>query len=194
MYRVYDHRIKQAIARSGNPDFFPALAIPRSSAMTWIRRGVREVVTVAELDADHITLLQKIASLEWALQAQIAKGELVVFTFRIFGLQIQYHRLPDAHTKATVLARIKKAAALLPLSECLDAISLSAARYHNWIKREVKCLLPDQWCSLGKAVREPRIFVNHCLNGHDQKHRLFSLDHCREQVFSMPRAALMSSR
>jgi transposase InsO family protein len=143
-YRIYDHRIKQAIAKARNPDLFPSLNIPRSSAMTWIREGVRDVVTNADLDIDRFELLQKVAALEAAARAQTAKGELVKFTFRVFGLQIQYQRLPNADTKRFVLDQIKKAAELLPLTECLEAIGLSTARYYNWMKRQVRCLLPAQ--------------------------------------------------
>ena len=32
----------------------------------------------------------------------------------------------------------------IPLQKCLSTIGLSAARYHAWLKREVKCLLQDQ--------------------------------------------------
>ena len=127
-YRVYDHRIKQAIARTKNPNLFPELNIPRSSAMTWIRDGVRDVVTNAELDMDRVDLLQKNASLERALLAQTAKGELVAFTFRVFGLQIQYHRLPDAKTKTIVLDQIQKAAGEKTLSSspgAADGLALS---------------------------------------------------------------------
>ena len=38
-YRVYDHRLKQAVFRSRNPNLFPELAIPRSTALGWIKRG-----------------------------------------------------------------------------------------------------------------------------------------------------------
>ncbi len=88
-YRVYDHRVKQAIAATRNPYLFPQLSIPRSTALTRIRKGVRDVVTMADLDADRNTLLEKISNLERTLQAQIARNDLVVFTFRVFGLQIQ---------------------------------------------------------------------------------------------------------
>ncbi len=142
-YRVYDHRVKQAIASTRNPCLFPQLSIPRSTAMTWIRSGVRDVVTAADIDADRDTLLEKIANLEHSLQAQIAKNDLVVFTFRVFGLQIQYRRLPQESTKTTILDRIKKATAFLPLADCLEAIGLSAARFHSWTKRQVRCLLTD---------------------------------------------------
>jgi putative transposase len=44
--RVYDHRIREQIVRTGNPDLFPELEIPRKTALSWIRRGMREVVTL----------------------------------------------------------------------------------------------------------------------------------------------------
>jgi hypothetical protein len=42
--RAYDHRIKARIVRTGNPDLFPELEIPRRTALSWIRRGVGDVV------------------------------------------------------------------------------------------------------------------------------------------------------
>ena len=144
VYRVYDFKIKSLIAKTKNPRLFPDLDIPRSTAMTWIRKGVRDVVTLESLDADKLQLIQQVSRLERELAAARTKNELVVFTFRIFGLQIQYQRLPSAEAKTSVIERIRAASAFLPLMECLDAIGLSAARYHSWIKRQVRCLLTDQ--------------------------------------------------
>ena len=44
--RTYDHRIKAQIVFTGNPDLFPELEIPRSTVLSWIRRGVWEVVSL----------------------------------------------------------------------------------------------------------------------------------------------------
>ena len=62
--RTYDHRIKEQIIRTGNPDLFPELQIPRSTALSWIRRGVGEVIS---LDDPH--------ELEAALRSRIVKLE-----------------------------------------------------------------------------------------------------------------------
>jgi hypothetical protein len=43
--RTYDIRLRNAIARTGDPDFFPDLKIPRSTALKGVREGVKEVVT-----------------------------------------------------------------------------------------------------------------------------------------------------
>lgn len=143
-YNIYDHRIKQMIVNTGNPDLFVHLSIPRSTALTWIRKGVRQVITFDELDEGKESLIKENAELKHQLEKQIVRNHLVIFIFRIFGLQIQYKRLPQEEFKETLLEKIKLASQLLPLKECLDAIGLTAARYHNWIKRQVKCLLDDQ--------------------------------------------------
>ena len=46
--RVYDHRIREQVVRTGHPELFPELEIPRKTALSWIRRGMREVVTLDE--------------------------------------------------------------------------------------------------------------------------------------------------
>jgi hypothetical protein len=56
-YRSYDPRLKQAIAHSRDPNLFPELAIPRSTALGWIRRGLPDVVTAADLDLNTQALL-----------------------------------------------------------------------------------------------------------------------------------------
>ena len=50
--RTYDHRIRDAIVKSGNPNLFPQLKIPRSTIRAWIRRGERQVITL-EPPCDH---------------------------------------------------------------------------------------------------------------------------------------------
>ena len=49
-YRAYDHRVKEMISESGDPSLFPSLNIPRSTAMSWINKGVAPVVTLPSLN------------------------------------------------------------------------------------------------------------------------------------------------
>ena len=48
--KQYDHRIRQAIVKTGDPDLFPKLAIPDSTRRTWLTRGAAEVVTLDDRD------------------------------------------------------------------------------------------------------------------------------------------------
>ena len=67
--------------RSGNPNLFPELEIPRSTALGWIRRGVPEVVTVEELDRDFETLLLENRKLGRERDEAVATQRLQSFTF-----------------------------------------------------------------------------------------------------------------
>ena len=46
--RSYDHRVKAQVIATGNPDLFPELQIPRPTALSWLRRGMPDVVAIAE--------------------------------------------------------------------------------------------------------------------------------------------------
>lgn len=59
--RAYDHRIKEQIIRAGNPDLLPAFGTPRSTAMSWIRRGPREVVSLDPHDDGKPALRKRVA-------------------------------------------------------------------------------------------------------------------------------------
>ncbi len=50
-YRRYDHRIKNMIAETGDPNLFPDLAIPLSTAREWIKKGPQKVVSISSFDS-----------------------------------------------------------------------------------------------------------------------------------------------
>ena len=142
-YRAYDHRLKQAVVLSGNPNLFPELQIPRSTALGWIRRGVPVVVTADELDLDAAALLVQNQALKRERDQAVAVRDLAGFTFKLFGLQIQYRRLPRADDKSVLLAAIAKTVQVTGLRAALHAIGLSAARFAAWTRRERGCELED---------------------------------------------------
>lgn len=43
-----------------------------------------------------------------------------------------------------MLRAIASARSHLSLKDCLESIGLTAARYHSWVKRQIKCVLHDQ--------------------------------------------------
>ncbi len=143
-YRVYDHRLKRAISLTGDPNLFPELLIPRSTALGWIRRGVPNVVTTEEFNQDFESLLIENQNLRNELARTKATQRLQSFTFKLFGLQIQYQRLPEADSKAMLLRAIKAASRTIGLAIALRAIGLSAARFHGWLRRQRRCELEDQ--------------------------------------------------
>ena len=143
-HRSYDYRLKKLIANNGDPNLFPDLCIPRSTALGWIKHGVPDVVTLPELDRDVGELVAEIAVLKAEVNTMRAKETLVITTFRIFGLQIQFRRLPSTGAKQTLIDAVNAAAKIVPLTVCLEAIGLSAARFRAWCRRKALCLLQAQ--------------------------------------------------
>lgn len=142
-YRVYDHRLKELIVQSGDPNLIPELNIPLSTAKEWIKNGIKEVITLPELNLSNTELLNQNMSLKNKLASTKAEQILLSTTIKIFRFQIQFTRLPSATSKPSILRAIKNALTNIPIKLCLETIGLSSARYHSWVKRDKKCQLED---------------------------------------------------
>ena len=101
-------------------------------------------MTHYSFEKSHDSLIEEIAALKRELAAEKAKNNLVKTSLNIVGFQMQYVRVAAAELKESLIGAIKIATTCLPLKECLETIKLSSARYFSWIKRQVKCALPDQ--------------------------------------------------
>jgi hypothetical protein len=96
--RVYDHRIREQVIRTGNPDLFPELNVPRRTALSWIHRGTREVVTIDNQEwapACH----SRIAKLEQRVAMLQAVLRLVLTLLRICGFELERVRVRHAANK-----------------------------------------------------------------------------------------------
>jgi hypothetical protein len=131
------------VAESGDIEKFAALKIPRSTLREWIKIGRQEFISLPEFEFKSTELIKEIIDLRASLAVAVATKELVANSVKIFGLQVQFTRLPSPTTKDQAIAAIIKAAEIMPLQACLAAIGLTAARFHHWVKRQVKCGLTD---------------------------------------------------
>ena len=61
--RSYDHRIREMICETGDPDLFRELRIPRSTIRSWLHRDIPDVVTCDSLSAEKTELLAEMQAL-----------------------------------------------------------------------------------------------------------------------------------
>jgi putative transposase len=152
--RVYDHRIREQIVRTGNPDLFPELDIPRRTALSWIRRGIREVVTLEDDEAWQPVHNVRIAKLEQRVAMLSAILRLVLALLRVSGFELGRARIPDAANKRHLLSAIERARRAMPLSAALRVLRLSSARYYAWVRADGACALDDRpSCPRSKVQR-----------------------------------------
>ncbi len=142
--RTYDHRIKEQIILTGNPDLFPELEVPRSTALSWIRRGMGDVVALDDEHEVEAELRKRIVSLESRTSILTAVLGLVLGLLRVSGFKLKLCRVPDATAKRIILNAVERARRSMPLSAALRVLRLSSARYHAWVRAEEICTLDDR--------------------------------------------------
>ena len=130
-YRRYDPRLKNLVAASNDIRMFLKFGISLSTLREWKKNGIRDFFTIPELELSTSELVSENMALKAKLAAVTAEHGLILNAIKIFGFQIQYKRLPSSGAKERILAEIKTASDSIPLSECLTAIGLTPARYHN---------------------------------------------------------------
>lgn len=139
--RTYDHRIREAIVASGDPNLFPELNIPPSTARTWLKEGSRAVVDFSD---DEIALRVQLARLEKQLRVLREIVRLLLAWKRISGGALDYQRLSHGAMKKTLLRALCRARVTMPLKAALHIVGLTRGRYHSWVSREQHCELDDR--------------------------------------------------
>ncbi len=76
--RMYDHRIRELICKTGNPHLFAELNIPKSTIRGWLKRGAPKVISHEIFDKNDIQLYKEVLDLR-----QISSGS----TFLMTGLR-----------------------------------------------------------------------------------------------------------
>ena len=76
--QTYDHRLRDAIAATGNADLFRDVAIPASTRRTWARGEVRPVVASVDVELEVYDLLEQVDKLRQRAKEQAAIIGLLV--------------------------------------------------------------------------------------------------------------------
>jgi putative transposase len=138
--RTYDHRIRDAIVASGDPDLFPDLRIPRSTVRTWLKEGPQDVVRLSD---DFVQLRVRIARLEKRVAILYEVIRLLLAWKRAAGQRLDHQRFGGTDKKK-LLTAITKARRILPLKAALAILGLRPGRYHSWSNRERLCEIDDR--------------------------------------------------
>ena len=143
--RAYDHRLREQVVRCGAKVVARHVQIPRSTASTWRRRGLRPVVTTEPFDQEKQHALDSSVRWEKRARALAAVVRLLLALLRASGFSLAGKRLPEGQAKAGILRAITSAKPFLPLAVLLRITRLEPARYHAWNRAStLACCLDDR--------------------------------------------------
>ena len=142
--RAYDHRMRDLVCEERDPGLFHHLGVPRSTAVSWIRRGPRPVVSAEVLSLDHAELQAEVLALRRRIRFLLAIIRLAFLLVRLSGFRLDSQRVPDGQTKRSILAAIASAQKAIPLAVALRVLRLPPARFHTWRNLADNCTLDDR--------------------------------------------------
>ena len=120
-----------------------ALGVPRSTAVDWLRRDRRPVVTGHVSGMETVQLQAEILKLRQCICRLGAVVQLLLALVRARGGHLEQTRLPEGPTRARLLRAIERANSDLSLKSALRILHLSPSRYHHWRQGQRACGLED---------------------------------------------------
>jgi putative transposase len=142
--RAYDHRLRELVCEEGNAHLLQGMGVPRSTAVSWLRRGPHAVVTLDVVTKDAIELQAEVIRLRQRNEVLSTIARLLFMLLRLAGVRLDETRIPDGAAKAKILAAIARARTTLQLAVVLRVLGLSPSRYHAWNRLERVCQLDDR--------------------------------------------------
>ena len=124
----YDHRLRDAIAATGNANLFRDVAIPASTRRTWARGEVRPVVAAVDVELEVYDLLEQVDKLRQRARMQATVIGLLVRVLKLHGGKLDGDRVPNGATKSAILRAIASTTGLLSQGTALKIVGISLAR------------------------------------------------------------------
>ena len=90
-HRAYDHRMRDLVCEERSPGLFRHIGVPRSTAVSWIRRGPRPVVSAEVLALDHAELQAEVLALRRRIRFLLAIIRLAFLLVRLPGTYLNGH-------------------------------------------------------------------------------------------------------
>jgi len=129
--QTYDHRFRDLVRSTGDPDILAGLGVPHSTALGWLRKDYPPVVTADVLNMDYMWLQAKVLRLRQRNRTLAAVVRLLLALVWALGGRLDRRRLPQGPAKARLLRAIERTENVLSLRGALRVLGLSASRYRS---------------------------------------------------------------
>ncbi len=141
--RTYDHRLRDLVRRTHDVTLATRAGVPRSTATGWLRRPVRQTVSLDVLSRNERALQAEVIRLRRRVRKLCAVARILMASIKVFDLDLEDQRVPDGASKSLILRAIERADGLLKFRTALALIGLSPSRFHAWRRASKGCELDD---------------------------------------------------
>ena len=141
--RIYDHRLRDLVRRTGDVTLATRIGVPRSTAAGWLRGSSQAAITLDVLSMDGQDLRAEILRLRRRVDKLRALARILVATIQAFGLDLCQRRIPDGESKCILLRAVERGRKSLNLRRALAVIGLSPSRFYAWKRAAQGCELDD---------------------------------------------------
>jgi hypothetical protein len=121
-YRKYDLRVKRMIIASKNPNLFPELKIPRTTALYWIKNG-------SEIDESSIANDQSIKHLQREVYHLRATNLLLMELLKSINPYADFKSNSDYGVKQKVVEIVESLNGLISKNDFFTNLGLSSTTY-----------------------------------------------------------------
>lgn len=148
-YRKYDPRVKRMIIASKNPNLFPELKIPRTTALYWIKQGYRS-------DESSITDDQSQNRLQKEVYHLRATNLLLMELLKSMNPYADFKSNSDNEVKRKVVEIVESLNGFISKKEFFTNLGLSSTTYFRWRSEILGCEVLKKKCSSGRPYQLTR--------------------------------------
>jgi len=131
--RVYDHRLRELVRRTGDVGIATQLGVPRSTVAGWLRSAPQSVVSLDVLENTEVALQAEVIKLRGRVQTLGGVIGLLLAILRVSGFRLDRTYISDPTARDDLLDAVDRARKILPASAVLRILRVSASRYNAWV-------------------------------------------------------------
>ncbi len=160
-YRKYDPQVKEMIIASKDPNLFPHLNIPRTTALYWIAQGKKESSTTG-LSQEGQQLRNRLN--EYEVFKLKAINLLLKDLLKSTNPYADFKSSADPNVKSRVVDLVESMNGFIPKTSLIHDLGLSPSTYYRWRSERLGCDFEKIKCHSGRpaqlTIDEQKIIVS----------------------------------
>lgn len=142
--RVYDHRLRALVRRTGDVSVATRLGVPRSTVAGWLHNAPQAVVSHDIVAMGDAALQAEVIELRRRLRMLGGVVGLLLAVIRVSGFRLDRAYISDPTARNDLLGAIERARKVLPVGTVLRILRVSASRYNSWLRAKRGCGIVDR--------------------------------------------------